>query len=235
MPDFTSYDTILTSLHELNFFSLIIRSFLAVLLGGILGFERSKNHRPAGFRTHMLVCFGAALVMMTNQFVWQTYHVSDPVRLGAQVISGIGFLGAGSIILNGRNQVRGITTAAGLWAAACCGLAIGIGFYSGAIAAGFVIYGIMAVMRRIDDQILKGSNIVTIYLELDRDHPFSGFLFYARENDLTVSDIQLSKNKYLEKNTFCATLTVKSTIRRTNKEVLELIRCAQGIQFIEVI
>ncbi|GMO36839.1 MAG: MgtC/SapB family protein [Termitinemataceae bacterium] len=227
------YTQIITKLHELNIYSLVIRSFLAVLIGGILGLDRGRNNRPAGFRTHMLVCFGAALVMMTNQFVWQNYHVSDPVRLGAQVISGIGFLGAGSIILNGRNQVRGITTAAGLWAAACCGLAAGIGFYSGAIASGIVIYSIMAVMRRVDDRIQDKSSIVTIYMELDSDVPFSAFLFFARENGLRVSDIQISKNDSQEKNIFCATMTLKSSIPRTHIEILEIARSAHGILFIE--
>ena len=113
---------------ELNLYSLIIRIVLSLFIGGILGFDRGRKNRPAGFRTYMLVCLGSTLVMITNQYVFQVFKSGDPVRLGAQVVSGVGFLGAGTIILTGHNQVKGITTAAGIWTAACCGLTIGIGY-----------------------------------------------------------------------------------------------------------
>ena len=218
---------------ELNWLSITVRTLLSLLLGGFLGVDRGKKNRPAGFRTHMLVCFGSALVMMTNQYVFQNYGAADPTRLGAQVISGIGFLGAGSIIMNARNQVRGITTAAGLWAAACSGLAIGIGFYSGAIVSGIVIYLIVSVFNRFDSRIQNRSAIVSLYLEFDRKHPFSDFLVYARENKISVSDIQLSKNKFLKKNTFCVTVVVKSEIPRMRSELVQLVQKAQGVQFLE--
>ncbi|AEF85822.1 MgtC/SapB transporter [Treponema primitia ZAS-2] len=227
------YTEILQKLHELNWISICLRSVLSMLLGGFLGYDRGKKNRPAGFRTHMLVCFGATMVMMTNQFVYQTYHVSDPVRLGAQVISGIGFLGAGSIILNAKSQVKGITTAAGLWAAACCGLAIGIGFYSGAIMAGIVIYFIVVVLNRFDTRIQDRTTVIPLYLEFDKKHPFSDFLSYAREQKLSVSDIQLSKNKFMKKMTFCVTLVVKSDIPRLRSEVVQLVQHAEGVQFME--
>ena len=115
-------------LKELNSISVTVRLMLSLVCGGILGVERGRKKRPAGFRTYMLVCMGAALVMITNQYIVEVYGGSDPARMGAQVISGIGFLGAGTIIVTGRNRVKGLTTAAGLWAAACVGLSLGIGF-----------------------------------------------------------------------------------------------------------
>lgn len=127
-------------LQGINLVSVPVRIALSLLVGGLLGIERGRKNRPAGFRTYMLVCLGSTLVMMTNQYVYQTFSTSDPVRLGAQVISGIGFLGAGTIIVTGRNQIKGITTAAGMWTAAACGLAIGIGFYYGAILGGATIF-----------------------------------------------------------------------------------------------
>ncbi|GMO46831.1 MAG: MgtC/SapB family protein [Termitinemataceae bacterium] len=229
------YTSIVAKLHELNFISLLVRSLLALMIGGILGFERGKNNRPAGFRTHMLVCYGAALVMMTNQFVYQTYHVSDPVRLGAQVISGIGFLGAGSIIMSGRGQVHGITTAAGLWAAACCGLAAGIGFYSGAIVSGVVIYGIMATMRRLGSRIQDQSSIAVVYLEMQIGVPFSRFLIFAAENELSVFDVQMRTDNTADKSAFCATLNIKSRIKRTHAQILEILRSTCTVQFVEII
>ncbi|GHV76596.1 magnesium transporter [Spirochaetia bacterium] len=227
------YDAIVKKLHELNWMSITLRTLLSMLLGGFLGFDRGKKNRPAGFRTHMLVCFGSTLVMMTNQFVYENFGGGDPVRLGAQVISGIGFLGAGSIIMNARNQVKGITTAAGLWAAACSGLAIGIGFYSGAIVSGIVIYLIVTVLSRFDTRLQDYSTLIPLYLELDKKHPFSDFLQYARENNISVSDMEVSKNKFLKKSTFNITLVVKSDIPRLRREVVELVREAKGIRFLE--
>ena len=104
-----------------------IKMALALICGGVLGIERGRKKRPAGFRTYMLVCLGATLVMMTNEHICHAYGTGDMARMGAQVVNGIGFLGAGTIITTGHNRVKGLTTAAGLWAAACIGLAIGSG------------------------------------------------------------------------------------------------------------
>ena len=149
-------------LRELNWISVPVRILLALLIGGLLGIERGRKNRPAGFRTYMLVSLGAAIVMMTNQYVFQTEGGSDPVRMGAQVVSGIGFLGAGSILVTGKNQVKGITTAAGLWTAGCCGLAVGIGFYEGALAGGAAIYLVMAVLQRLDNKIHSRSKWIDL-------------------------------------------------------------------------
>ena len=120
---------IFENLRGISMQALLIKTVLALLIGGVLGIERGRKRRPAGFRTFMLVCFGSMVVMTTNMYVFSYLKVSDPVRLGAQVVSGIGFLGAGMIITNSnKNQVSGITTAASLWTAACLGLAVGIGF-----------------------------------------------------------------------------------------------------------
>ena len=119
--------------------SIALRLLIAGILGSIIGYERERSRQPAGLRTHILVCIGAALAMITSEYILQYYASSDlirtdPARMGASVISGIGFLGAGTIIRNG-GSVRGLTTAAGLWAVACIGLACGIGFYEGALLA----------------------------------------------------------------------------------------------------
>ena len=121
-------------LEEFNVLSVTVRILLATLCGGVLGIERGKANQAAGMRTHILVCLGATLIMLTGEYMFHKFSTGDPARLGAQVVSGIGFLGAGSIIVEGRTKVRGLTTAAGLWTAACIGLAVGIGFYTGGIA-----------------------------------------------------------------------------------------------------
>lgn len=152
----------------LNNFAVIvlIRVFLAGFLGGIIGYERESVNRPAGFRTHILVCVGSALVMCTSQFIFKEYNAFvniDPARLGAQVISGIGFLGAGTIIRDGVS-VRGLTTAASLWTVSCVGIAAGIGFYEGAIIATAVIYITLIVLKRMESGITKRKRLSIIHI-----------------------------------------------------------------------
>lgn len=140
----------LTRSFEINLVLVsIVRLTLATLLGGIIGWEREHTNRPAGLRTHEVVCIGSTLCMILSEFVSKQYgSVIDPTRIGAQVISGIGFLGAGTIIKEGFS-VKGLTTAASLWCVSCIGLALGAGFYSGAIIATFFIYCTLIIMKRV--------------------------------------------------------------------------------------
>lgn len=159
---------ILDSLRELTLLSIFVRFALAVLLGGVIGMERGKKRHPAGLRTHLAVCIGSASVMMVSQYIFNTMNGVDPGRLGSQVISGIGFLGVGTIVVTGRNQVKGLTTAAGLWASACMGLAIGIGFYEGAVIMCLFLYLVLEVIERLDAEYVKHSNKCQIFVEYDK-------------------------------------------------------------------
>lgn len=226
MPD-------MTMLRQLNMGSIIVRILLALAIGGALGIERGRRNRPAGFRTYMLVCLGAALVMMTNQYVVQEFNASDPVRMGAQVVSGIGFLGAGTIILTGKNQIRGITTAAGLWAAACCGLAVGIGFYEGAIAGGATILVVLAIMQRLDGTIRARSKTMEIYMEMDQTTLFSSFIEYAREHDIEVFNVQIQKNKAMKDSCTSVVLTAESKRPMVHSQALNTLSEAPGVHYIE--
>lgn len=226
-------------LRELNLVSILFRIFLSVMIGGFLGMERGKKNRPAGLRTYILVCLGSALVMMTNQYVYLTYQTGDPMRLGAQVISGVGFLGAGTIILTGRNKIMGITTAAGLWTAACSGLAIGVGFYEGAILGGIVIAFTVSGMLRFDIWLRKKSKYLELYVEYNAEKgAFSGFLQYAREHQFEVKNIQISKGYIWQSSegrqrTLSYIVTVSSQVHRTHSEMIEVLAHEKGVQFIE--
>ena len=111
-------------IRTLTFWAILVRLSLAVVCGGVIGAERETKRRPAGFRTHILICLGAAITTLTSQYLLLSLHLfTDVARLGAQVISGIGFIGAGTIIVTRDKRVKGLTTAAGLWAAAIIGLA----------------------------------------------------------------------------------------------------------------
>lgn len=121
---------------ELSLWGLCLRMTLAFVCGGLIGIEREYRRRPAGFRTHILICMGAAMTTLTSQFLYcELHYQTDVARLGAQVIAGIGFIGAGSIIVTRRRRVKGLTTAAGLWTTAIIGLAFGAGFYEGGLFA----------------------------------------------------------------------------------------------------
>ena len=147
-----------------------IRLVVAALLGGIIGYERQSSHRPAGLRTHMLVAVGAALVMCTGAYIeLLSPGSSDPARLGAQVISGIGFLGAGTILREGFS-VKGLTTAASLWAVSCIGLAVGVGFWTGAVIATVVMY---LTLNALNKMVKRFSKIRTIYIGVSDDYSVS--------------------------------------------------------------
>ena len=153
-------------LHELNVYSVALRILLAVIIGGLIGSERGRHGRAAGLRTHILVCLGAAMTTMIGLYVSQKLgSTGDPLRMGSQVVSGIGFLGAGTIIVRNRNHVTGLTTAAGLWATACIGLAIGVGFYWAvlvAAAAVIITFTILIYLERTAKQRDKSAFYVEV-------------------------------------------------------------------------
>ena len=138
---------------------------LSVLLSGIIGFEREHSHRPAGFRTHILVAVGSTLIMLTSVYISKTYEGQanvDITRMAAQVVSGIGFLGAGTILREGFS-VKGLTTAASLWAVSCIGIAVGAGFVTGACVATFVIYMTLNSLKKV---IVRGKAGKALYIEV---------------------------------------------------------------------
>lgn len=149
-----------------NALSVTFRILLAALVGGCIGSERGRHGRAAGLRTHILVCLGATMTALVGLYAVQALGASsDPLRVGAQVISGIGFLGAGTILTRNRSQVTGLTTAAGLWTTASLGLAIGVGFYWAVLAAFLVVMVTISILTRLE-RATKRRDITTFYLEL---------------------------------------------------------------------
>lgn len=161
---------------ELDTISVIMRLVFAMLIGIVVGIERSSRGRGAGVKTHTLVCVGAALVMMTSLYMWSIFETGDPARLGAQVISGIGFLGAGTIMVTGRNHVRGLTTAAGLWVCACEGLAVGMGFWKGAVTTLVIIMVTLRVLAKLDLRMHRYAKSFELYIEFDSGEDIRRFI-----------------------------------------------------------
>ena len=155
------------TMSELSIISMIIRVILAMICGGTIGWDRQRSKHPAGMRTYMLVCLGACVVMITGEFLYWQYNAGDPARLGAQVISGIGFLGAGSIVISGRSKIRGLTTAAGLWTSACIGLVIGTGFLECGIVATFAVYAIVKYFKKLESKITYNDGWFSIYVQME--------------------------------------------------------------------
>ena len=155
--------------------------------------------------------------------------------MGAQVLSGIGFLGAGSIMKTGRNQIRGITTAAGLWASACIGLAIGIGFYEAAIAGGILIFIVLSVMQNMDYMTRKKTNVIDLYVELESRDYMGDFIEFMRNSGLKMSNLQMEPD-YLGTNTINSVafiVTVKSLEHRPHDSMIDTMRHIPHLKFIE--
>jgi len=218
-------------LHELNLLSITVRLGFAVLLGGIIGLERGLKRRPAGMRTYMLVCLGSTLVMITNEYMSTVFAVGDPARMGAQVISGIGFLGAGTIIITRDRQVRGLTTAAGLWASACMGLAIGVGFYSGAVIGTVFIIFITTVMHRLDTELVRKSRSIDVYLEVLDSSNVYRFLDYIRESGMKITHMDIVKPKY-DRDKKSQTAMYISLLLPTRKVHFELLSEFNNIEYV---
>lgn len=209
------------------------RILTALLISGILGMERGMKNRPAGLRTYMLVCMGSCLIMLTNQYIYQLTAAGDPMRLGAQVVSGIGFLGAGTIVTTRRSHIRGLTTAAGLWTAAGVGLALGIGFYEAALIAGLSIFLIMTLLHQLDTRMHRNTRILEIYVELSPPLSLGAFIHSIREQGLEITDIQHDKDGVLESGQRAFIATLRSPKRRNHVLLIEEIRKIEGISYLE--
>ena len=213
-------NTLFHYLSAFNALSIFVRLFLAMVLGGIVGLERGIKGRAAGMRTYMLVCLGSALVMITSEYLMMRHGFTDPARMGAQVISGIGFLGAGTIIITRDRQVRGLTTAAGLWASACMGLAIGAGFYAGALIGMAFIVFVTTLMHRLDAKFLSKSRTVEVYVELKESGHIQVLLDNIRKNSIKITYMEVVRPKYDEQNQTALLLSLLLPARRLHYELL---------------
>ena len=216
---------------ELTVDVVFLRLLLAVIFGGIVGIERERNNKPAGFRTYILVCFGAAIVSIVqdqlriNIFNFEknfpdlaSFMKSDLGRLGAQVISGIGFLGAGSIIKE-KGEVEGLTTAAGIWATGCVGLGIGWGFYNIAIVAIIFMLIIMTALKKVETVFMKKSYNLIFEIEIDENAAVSEIISECHAVFLQKEIIINKVDKNLKNNI----ITFNATTEANNKNLSEIV------------
>ena len=174
--------------------SVLIRILLAMFLGGLIGFERGRHGRAAGLRTHILVCVGSTMTALTGVFGAQYLGGGDPFRISAQVVSGIGFLGVGMILIRNRTLITGLTTAAGLWATATIGIAVGYGFYAGAVISAVLCFAVFTVLGHIEE---KKKSVTNLYIEISKTTETGNIIREVRSllnYDVTVDVITPKSN-----------------------------------------
>lgn len=241
--DFVYY---LEYLRGLNIYSMMLRIALAVLMGGIVGYGREKKGRPAGFRTYMIVALGAALTVILSQYMnlmltgpWaaQAEKLSmrtDAARFAAQVINGVGFLGAGTVIVTGRNEVKGLTTAAGLWASACMGIAIGAGFYECMVIAVVLIQLSLRVLPAIEEFVVSRSRNMTINIAMDNFEYLGGIVSRMKAEGISFYDVEVEKEKdNTRMSDFCVSFSARLPRKLGHAEVLAMLSTLDGVVAID--
>lgn len=224
---------IYTMLTQYNWASVLFRLILAVICGGLIGIERGRKRRPAGFRTHMLVCLGAAMTMLIGQHLWMQGYATDLTRLGAQVVSGIGFLGAGTILVTGRQQIKGLTTAAGLWASACLGLAIGAGFYIGAAIAFLLVLLTITLFSRLESKLIASARNMNLYVEYADSETLGRVIDNVKHLNVKIYDVEIMKNKVSEGISTGAILSVRLPRSLPHAVVMAEIASSDGVRGVE--
>ena len=220
-------------MRELTLASIVLRILLAVFLGGVIGLERGMKNRAAGLRTYMLVCMGSCIGMVINQYIYQAYGTGDPVRMGAQVVSGIGFLGAGSIIVTARNQIRGLTTAAGLWASACVGLAAGIGLYEVALIGAVCIFVILTALHNLDDMLRRNTKQLDAYVAFKKGVPISVFFDFVHNNSIEYSNLHMDAEGAYTSGAIAFSVTLKSKGEYDHGDMLRELANLEETAFVE--
>jgi len=235
------------ALRELNTVSVLLRLALAMFFGGLIGLERGRKRRAAGFRTYMLVSLGAALTMLLGQYHfvmletdWATLAAelgvrTDVSRFGAQVINGIGFLGAGTIIVTNRQEVKGLTTAAGLWASACMGLATGAGFYECVLLAFLLIFLAIRLLPWVEGFIVENARNMNIYVDFESLDDVGKIIARIKEQDVHIYEVDIDRGRGEATRHPSAVFTIRLKQNRSHIQMLTAISELECVYSIEEI
>lgn len=220
---------------KLSFASIILRIFVSLCIGGILGTERSIRNRPAGFMTYVLVSVGATVFMLTNQYICISAPDADPTRFGAQVISGIGFLGAGTIIVTRQHEIKGLTTAACLWVTSALGLAVGAGFYAGAIVGVLFSIFTLIVLKKLEIYIKQHAKNMEIYIEYNSDFSLRNLSKHSEKYGFEISEMQRGKIKTLDEEVGTLVFSIYLLKNENHQEILDKFYTLQGVEYVKEI
>ena len=220
----------LNPLRDVTTVSVLVRLFFAVLCGGAIGIEREHKRRTAGFRTHILICLGAAMTTMISQFLLYNMHLyTDIGRLGAQVIAGIGFIGAGTIIVTKRRQVKGLTTAAGLWTCAIIGLAIGAGYFEAALLSTIIILLAEIFFSRFEYWVLENAKNINIYVEYTGNENLDSVIRLLKSYRIVIIDLEITKSGVNS----CAIFQLQLPKKVSQDKIMTSISASEGIISVE--
>jgi len=224
-------------IREMSGLSVLIRMLLALLCGGIIGIEREFKRRPAGFRTHILICLGAAMTTLTSQYLAIVMGMfTDIARLGAQVVAGIGFIGAGSIIVTKRQRVKGLTTAAGLWTAAIIGLICGAGYVECALAATALVMLAELLLIKLEYRFAKRVSDVNLYVEYRHSVCIENIMHLLKERRVPLNSLEITRvGSAPEEHYYCAVLNVQVSKKALDKELTEQLSSLEDIITVEEI
>lgn len=215
---------------------IALRLLLSLILGGIVGYEREAQQRPAGFRTHILVCVGSALVMLISAYGFGAVTgegvVNDPARIAAQVVTGVGFLGAGTILRHG-STVIGLTTAASLWIVSGIGLAVGIGFYAGALIATFMVLVSLILLRGLEGTFARVKNMRRLWVRgIDRPELLGRISSTFGELCVQITKVDMGEPEYNETfkdNVITIDFLLRLPPRVKSEELLKKVAMQQGV------
>ncbi len=225
-----------SSLRDVTLEAVALRMCLAVFCGGIIGLERTFRCRPAGFRTHMLICLGASMTTLISQFlVVHMHYYTDMARMGAQVVAGIGFIGAGTIIVTRHQRVKGLTTAAGLWTAAIVGLALGAGFYEGGLVTTAMVLGAELFLSRIERLVLRSSPEVNLYVCYDDSRAMERILTFLRDNQIKVLSMEIIRPRGGENHKATAIFLLRLNKKIRKNDLPERLGAVEGVASVEVL
>ena len=175
----------------MDYLSVLLRLLTATLCGAAIGIERSMKNRPAGFRTHILVCLGGAVAAVTAHFIYLVLQLpTDVTRLGGQVITGLGFIGAGTIIVTKKMSIKGLTTAAGLWTTGIVGLAAGSGFYEGALLGTALVLLTESTLAKLGARIRPRPEFALDLLYDDKD-ALTATMRYCKDKRMSIRNLQI--------------------------------------------
>ena len=217
----------------LDLLTITVRLILSVICGGVIGIERERKRRPAGFRTHILICLGAAMTTLTSQYiVLELKLFTDLARLGAQVIAGIGFIGAGTIIVTKHRQVKGLTTAAGLWTAAIVGLCCGAGFYEGAVFATLIVLLAEILFSKFEYFILSSAKTFTLFVEYTDSAMLANIVDTLKKSQVYILDLELTKSSH-DTGNLCAIFSVKIPRKHPHQNIITQVSEIEGVVTVE--
>lgn len=220
---------------EMNTLAVAFRLVLAVLCGGLIGIEREYKRRPAGFRTHILICLGAAMTTLTSQYMFLTMHLyTDVARLGAQVVAGIGFIGAGTIIVTNRQRVKGLTTAAGLWTSAIIGLVCGAGYVECAIFATLMVLVAELLLVKIEYRFARKLTDVNLYVEYYKAETIENIVRVIREKRIKMSGLEISRVTDEDgRHRYSAVATMQVNKRKLDDELVKSLTDLENVLAVE--